>query len=208
MTDWLTDTRASYDTVAAAYADAVRGSLTGDPYVRAALSLFATLAGGDGPVADAGCGPGHVTAHLRGLGVDAFGLDLSPAMIDVARRDHPGVRFEVGSMTRLPLEDASLSGLLAWWSLVHTPDEALPQILSGFHRVLRPGAPLAVGFHAGEGARLKTEGYGGHPMHVYVYRRTPAAMTARLQEAGFTVEAELCLDPSTPSPSAVLFARS
>jgi hypothetical protein len=29
-------------------------------------------------VADVGCGPGHVTAHLRGLGVDAFGIDLSP----------------------------------------------------------------------------------------------------------------------------------
>ncbi|MEV6931002.1 class I SAM-dependent methyltransferase [Dactylosporangium sp. NPDC051485] len=207
MTDWLTDTRVSYDAVATAYADTVRDSLTADPYVRAALALFATLTGGDGPVADIGCGPGHVTAHLRASGVDAFGLDLSPGMIEVARRDHPGVRFEVGSMTRLELADASLSGLLAWWSLVHTPDEALPQILAGFHRVLRPGAPLAVGFHGGEGTRLKTEGYGGHPMHVYVHRRTAAEMTAHLREAGFTVEAELNLDPSTPTPSTVLFAR-
>ena len=49
-----------------------------------------------GPVADVGCGPGHVTAHLNKLGVDAFGIDLSPAMLDLARRDHPGLRFEVG----------------------------------------------------------------------------------------------------------------
>ena len=54
---------------------------------------------GGGPVADVGCGPGHVTAHLRDSGLDAFGIDLSPVMIDVARREHPGLRFEVGSMT-------------------------------------------------------------------------------------------------------------
>ena len=29
------------------------------------------------------------------LGIDAFGIDLSPAMIDVARHGHPGLRFEV-----------------------------------------------------------------------------------------------------------------
>ncbi len=39
---------------------------------------------------------GYVTAHLHELGIDAFGIDLSPGMIDVARRDHPGLRFEVG----------------------------------------------------------------------------------------------------------------
>jgi SAM-dependent methyltransferase len=65
-------------------------------------------------VSDAGCGPGHVTAHLRKLGLDAFGIDLSPAMIDVARREHPELRFEVGSMTDLELADASVAGLLAF----------------------------------------------------------------------------------------------
>lgn len=90
---WLADIRTSYDTVAASYAGQVREALAAEPYLRAALALLADMvqaAGGGGPVADVGCGPGHVTAHLHGLGVDAFGVDLSPAMIDVARRDHPG----------------------------------------------------------------------------------------------------------------------
>lgn len=72
-------------------------------------------------VADVGCGPGHVTAHLHKLGVDAFGVDLSPAMIDLARREHPDLRFEVGSMTDLQLADASITALLAFWSLIHVP---------------------------------------------------------------------------------------
>jgi SAM-dependent methyltransferase len=88
---WLTATRTSYDTIAVSYADHVRNAIAERPYLRSALALFADmlLAAGGGPVADVGCGPGHVTAHLLGLGIDAFGIDLSPAMIDVARRDHP-----------------------------------------------------------------------------------------------------------------------
>ena len=206
--DWLADTRVSYDTVAASYADQMREALDGAPYVRAALALFAEkvrLAGG-GSVADVGCGPGHVTAHLRELGLDAFGIDLSPAMIDVARRGYPGVRFEVGSMTELDLPDASVTGLLAFWSLVHVPDSALPEVFAQFRRVLRPGGPLAVGFHVGEGSRLKSEGYGGHPMKVYVHRRQPAQLAALMREAGFTVEAQLLLSPDAEVPGAVLFA--
>lgn len=208
--DWLTDTRASYDTVAASYADQMREALDQAPYVRAALTLFAeqVRSAGGGPVADVGCGPGHVTARLRELGLDAFGIDLSPTMIDVARREHPGVRFEVGSMTELDLPDASVAGLLAFWSLVHVPDSALPAVFAQFRRVLRAGGPLLVGFHVGAGARLKNEGYGGHPMKVYVHRRQPDQLAALLREAGFTIEAHLLMSPDAEVPGAVLFATS
>jgi SAM-dependent methyltransferase len=175
--DWLADTRTSYDTVAISYADHVRDALAEDPYLTAALALFADMVhtAGGGPVADVGCGPGHVTAHLHELGVDAFGIDLSPVMVEVARRDHPGLRFGVGSMTDLNLADASVAGLLAWWSLIHVPDDAVPLVFEHFRRALRPGAPLLLGFHVGDVSRLKTQGYGGHPMNVHVHRRPPSA---------------------------------
>jgi SAM-dependent methyltransferase len=206
---WLTDTRTSYDTVADSYAGQMREALDGKPYTRAALGLFAELvrAVGGGPVADVGCGPGHVTAHLHDSGLDAFGIDLSPVMIDVARREHPELWFEVGSMTDLPLADASVAGLVAFWSLIHVPDHALPGVLGHFRRVLRPGGPLLAGFHAGETSRLKTEGYGGHPMKVYVHRRQPAFVAAALRDAGFAVEAHMLLYPDGSLPGAVLFAR-
>ncbi|WP_412537896.1 class I SAM-dependent methyltransferase [Longispora sp. K20-0274] len=206
---WLADTRTSYDTVAANYADQVRDVLPDKPYLLAVLALLADLvrADGGGPVADVGCGPGHVTAHLRGLGVDAFGIDLSPVMVDVARRDHPGLRFEVGSMTELDLADASIAGLLAFWSLIHIPDGEVPVVLNQFRRVLRPGGPLLIGFHVGDQSSLKTEGYGGHPMKVHVHRRQPARVSGFLRDAGFTVEAEILLDPQENVPGAVLFAR-
>ncbi|MDG6106666.1 class I SAM-dependent methyltransferase [Dactylosporangium aurantiacum] len=206
---WLEDTRISYDTVALSYTELLRDTLAGLPFLRAALALFADLVAGagGGPVADVGCGPGHVTAHLRGLGVDVFGIDLSPGMVDVARREHPGIRFEVGSMTALDLPEASLGGLLGFWSLVHVPDADIPAVLEGFRRVLRPGAPLLLGFHAGDGVRLKTEGYGGHLMRVHVYRRPPERVAAWLRDAGCDVDAQLVLDPDGDAPGAVLFAR-
>ena len=206
---WLADTRTSYDTVASSYADRLRDALPGLPHLRAALGLFAETvrADGDGPVADVGCGSGHVTGHLHGLGLDAFGIDLSPAMVEVARRDHPGLRFEVGSMTELGLADASVAGLLAWWSLIHVPDEAVPTVLGHFHRVLRPGGRLMLGFHVGDTSRLKTEGYGGHPMKVYVHLRRPGQVADLLRDAGFTIEAEWLLDPDESTPGAIIFAR-
>lgn len=206
---WLEDTRESYDTVADSYADFVRDSLAEQPYLRAALALFADLvhAAGSGPVADVGCGPGHVTAHLHKLGIDAFGIDLSSAMIDLARRDHPNLRFDVGSMTDLDLSDASITGLLAFWSLIHIPDHAIPTVLGHFRRVLRPGGPLLVGFHVGEGSRLTTQGYGGHPMKVYVHRRQLDQMATWLRDAGFTVTAHILFGLDQSVPGAVVFAQ-
>jgi SAM-dependent methyltransferase len=205
---WLEDTRTSYDTVAVSYADYVRDSLDGEPYLRSALALFADIVGtGGGPVADVGCGPGQVTARLHELGIDAFGIDLSPAMIDLAQRDHPGLRFEVGSMTDLRLADASVAGLLAFWSLIHIPDERIPSVFGHFRRVLRPGGPLLLGFHVGDESRLKTQGYGGHPMKVWVHRRQPDRVASWLRDAGFTIEAQMLLDPDDSVPGAVLFAR-
>ena len=204
--EWLADTRTSYDTVASAYAELVRDAVTSQPYLRAALRLLAEQVSG-GPVADVGCGPGHFTAYLHGLGVDAFGVDLSPGMVERARRDHPGVRFEIGSMTDPDLLAGPLAGILAYWSLIHLPDAEIPGVLRGFHRALRPGGLVQIGFHVGDEVRLKTEGYGGQPMKVHVHRRPLPTMTDWLHNAGFTVDAQWLLSPDEPSTQAILFAH-
>lgn len=206
--DWLDDTRTSYDTDAEGYAEQVRGLLDGSPYLRASLALFADLvrAAGDGPVADVGCGPGYVTQHLHDLGVDAFGIDLAPEMVEVARRDHPGLRFDVGTMTDLDLADDSVAGLLAFWSVIHVPDELVPQVFAEFHRVVRPGGPVLVGFHVGDGTRTTTEGYSGRAIHVDSHRRRPAQISHWLREAGFRVEAALVMRPDDDVPGAIVIA--
>ncbi|MGW6931567.1 class I SAM-dependent DNA methyltransferase [Lentzea sp. NPDC054927] len=199
MSDWLTDTRDSYDTVAVSYTEHTRELLDRLPHVRAALRLFAEEV--DGPVADVGCGPGLVTAHLHALGADVFGVDLSPGMIELARRDHPGLRFEVGSMTE-PLGD-TVAGILAFWSLIHILDHEVPTVFEHFREALRPNGLLMIGFHVGDETRMKTQGYGGHPMRVHVHLRRPERVAGWLSEAGFTVEAQWLLG----TDGAILFAR-
>ena len=207
---WLSDTRSSYDTDASGYAEKVRGLLGEMPYLRASLALFAELAhgAGGGPVADIGCGPGYVTGHLRDLGVDAFGIDISPEMIAIARRDYPDLRFEVGTMTDLNLADNSVAGVLAFWSVIHVPDHAMPGVFEQFHRVLRPGGPLLVGFHVGDETRHTSEGYTGRPINVDSHHRPPSKIADWLRDAGFTIEAELVIRPDEDGPGAVIFGRS
>ncbi|MGG7570251.1 class I SAM-dependent methyltransferase [Streptomyces sirii] len=139
--------------------------------------------------------------------MDAFGIDLSPAMIEVARRDHPDLRFGVGSMTDLDLADASVAGLVAWYSLIHVPDDEIGSDFTHFQRVLRPGGPLLLGFHVGDESRLTTQGYGGHPMKVYIHRRQPGRVTAWLNDADFTVEAHRTLS-SAESTHGESFSRA
>jgi len=106
-------------------------------------------------------------------------------------------------MTDLRLADASVAALLAFWSLIHVPDNEIPAVFGHFRRVLRPGGPLLLGFHAGGGSRLKTEGYGGHPMKVYVHRRQPDRVAAWLRDAGLTIEAQMLLGPDDSVPGAL-----
>jgi SAM-dependent methyltransferase len=207
---WLSDTRSSYDTDASGYAEKVRGLLDGMPYLRASLALFAELVhgAGGGPVLDVGCGTGYVTGYLHDAGVAAFGVDLSPEMIAIARRDHPDLRFEVGTMTDLDLADDSVAGIVAFWSVIHVPDHAMPDVCEEFRRVLRPQGRLLVGFHVGDETRHTSEGYTGRPINVDSHHRRPSKVRDWLDGAGFTTEAELVIGPDEDVPGAVIIARS
>src|SRR5690242_11923958 len=135
-------TRASYDAVARAYAEALGDELRGKPLDRALLTAFAEQVP-DGQVLDVGCGPGHITAFLAGLGLTVAGVDLSEGMITQARTRHPSL--VQASMTALPAGDASLAGLVAFYSLIHMiADADVRAALAEFRRVLADAGLLLV----------------------------------------------------------------
>ncbi|MFD3451996.1 class I SAM-dependent methyltransferase [Streptomyces sp. NPDC058691] len=147
------ETRAAYDGVVELYASMFADGLETRPFARSMVVTFAELVRGTGNLraADVGCGPGHVTSMLHDLGLEAFGLDLSPAMVDHARRAHPALRFDEARMEALPVEDRSLGGVLSHYSMIHTPPEELPALLAEQVRVLAQGGLLLVSFYATDG---------------------------------------------------------
>jgi SAM-dependent methyltransferase len=206
---YLDSVRTSYDTVAANYAHELRDYLAEEPYDRAMLGLFAELDPGGGPVADIGCGPGRITTYLASLGLDAFGVDLSPEMVAQARSGHPSLRFAVGSMTALDLPDASLCGIVAWFSIIHTPTELLPTVFAEFGRVLRPGAELILAFQTGDEVRHIDQAY-GHPVSIDVILRPVDLVASLLHDVGLSVHTRVRCEPKgrERGPHAYLMARS
>lgn len=148
------ETRAAYDGVVELYASMFADRLETRPFARNMIGTFAELvrATGNLRAADVGCGPGHLTAMLRDLGLDAFGLDLSPVMVEHARRAHPALRFEEARMEALPVEDGTLGGVLAHYSMIHTPPGELPALLAEQVRALAPGGLLLVSFFGTDGS--------------------------------------------------------
>jgi len=194
--DFLRTARVFYDAVATDYAEHFHAWLASKPLDRALLAGFAELvrAGGVGPVADVGCGPGWVTAHLHGLGLTAFGVDLSSQMVEVARRAHPGLRFEVGSMMALDLPDGVLGGIVAMYSIIHIPQDRLPEVFAEFHRVLAPGGHVLVVFQVGDES-LHLTGAFGHAVSLDFHRRQPDRVAELLSQAGLTLWARLLREP-------------
>ena len=144
-------TRESYDAIAEAYTDWVADELTAKPHDRAVLGAFSelVLATGSAEVLDIGCGPGRITSFLAALGLTPSGLDLSPAMIELARGLYPNLDFGLGTMSALPHAEASFGGLVAWYSIIHVPDDELPVVFAEAARVLRPGGWFQLAFQLG-----------------------------------------------------------
>ncbi|GAA1283962.1 class I SAM-dependent DNA methyltransferase [Saccharothrix xinjiangensis] len=192
-TDTDTGVGAAYDAVATLYAELFGDALDTRPLERGLLAAFAELvrAHGAGPVADVGCGPGHLTAHLHALGSPAFGVDLSPAMVALARRAHPHLRFDEGSMTDLDLADGVLGGVLASYSAIHTPPPRVPAVFAEFRRVLAPGGHLLLGFYAGDDPEPREFDHRVAP----AYRWSLDALADLLRRAGFAEVARLRREP-------------
>lgn len=139
--------RSTYDVVAAKYEARFIDELRDKPFDRELLTAFAKSAGD--PVAEIGCGPGHIGAFVALWGRRVFGVDLSPHMARLA-----AVRLDfamVADMRSLPLPSDRLGGLLAFYSVIHVRRAELTPVMTEFCRVVRPGGPVLFSAHEGQG---------------------------------------------------------
>lgn len=203
---WNPDLAGDYDRIAKFYADAYANDLGRAPFDQALLNRFAELV--HGPVCDLGCGPGHVTAYLRLRGAQAFGLDLSPRMIDLARRRYPAIPFQVGDMRALDLRAGSLGAIVAFYSLIHLRRNHVVPVLQDMARVLGKNGRLLVGCHRGQQDLHADERF-GQPVSLDATLFEPAELAGYATEAGFDVEETVMRRPyefEVPLEKLYLFA--
>ena len=173
-----------YDAVAPDYADHFSAELDGKPLDRWLLERLVVLADG-GPVADAGCGPGHVAFHLAAAGAEVTGFDLSPAMVAAAQRRYPELAFSVADLRRLPppAGHGGWAGIAAWYSLVHLADTELASAVGSLASTLRSGGWLGLGLHVGPEVRHVQEWW-DHPVDLHFVLHDPRAVLAAVDAAG------------------------
>ena len=180
--------RAAHDVLAEFYAEHLAGHMDRSPADRAVLGVFCDLvrdAGIGTDVADVGCGTGRLEPFLAARGLRPQGVDLSPGMITVARRDNPGFGYQVADLRKLPFGDASLAGVVCWYSLMYLTPGDRPAAFAELARVVRPGGYLVTAFKAGDGALRRGGLTTGLGISFDVYWLPPAEMERLVAGAGF-----------------------
>ncbi len=214
--DHVSTARAFYDATADLYSRIIGTELTPaveGPVDRALLRAFVEYVKETriGPVADVGCGPGRVAGYLAENGLEVVGVDVSQAMLTVARSAHPGIRFVEGQLTDLPFPDGYLAGAVCWYSIIYTPAEHLADVCVELDRVLAPESNLLVAFQAGTGDSVhRADGYGtGLPLTSY--RHSPGEVARHMTAAGFRVHARAVREIERrheATPQAFILARA
>jgi SAM-dependent methyltransferase len=174
-----TDVRDSYARRAVEYAEQFGSIAAVHPSDLALVTSWASEM--TGPLLDAGCGPGLWTAHLAELGHDILGVDQVPEFVDRAREAYPHAQFELADIDALPDKDATVGGILAWYSLIHHEPSEIQHALAEFARVLKPAGGLLLGFFTGRDVEAFEHAV------TTAYRWPPEALAGELQAAGFEV---------------------
>jgi ubiquinone/menaquinone biosynthesis C-methylase UbiE len=119
--------------------------LINTPYRR--ILAVAKITAGD-RVLDLGCGIGNILIALAeriDFRVPAIGIDVSPTLIDIGRREieksglSEKIQLQVSPATSLPFADESFDVVLTSHVIKHLDDEALAKTFQDIHRVLAPG---------------------------------------------------------------------
>jgi SAM-dependent methyltransferase len=187
-------TRASYDTIALEYAEKFKDEMDDKPFDRDCLDRLIREVGALGPICDLGCGPGQIARYLHSRGAKTLGVDLSPKMIDEARRINPGIPFRTGDILSLPVHDGSLGGIAAFYCIIHIPWERVADALREMRRVLKPGGVLLIAFHVGEQVH-HIDRWWDKQVNLDFQDYLPVEMETRLNEAGFELVETLVREP-------------
>jgi SAM-dependent methyltransferase len=195
-------TQDAYDRLAAVWSattdDGPFNGLLERPALRSLVP--ASLAGA--VVLDAGCGSGAQAEWLLDQGAEVIGVDLSPRMVEEARRRCQGRgRFLVADLAEpLPVEPRSLDGITSSLALHYVRDWGVP--LGSFASALRPGGWAVISLDHPFGPRLPSQQGGYFDTELVTdtwskadvevsqrfWKRPLSAVSSAFADAGFVID--------------------
>jgi len=141
----------TYDKIAANYAGRFMDELDHKPNDQLLLRDFAAENKAMGTILDIGCGPGQTTKFLSDEGcTEIIGTDLSPVMVDEAKRLNPQLKFEVADMLKLQYHNNSFAAAISFYAIVNLDYPFIKTAFAEINRVLKPGSPFLFSFHTGD----------------------------------------------------------
>ena len=193
--------RHAYEGVIDGYADAFGDGLERSAFDRSVLDDAIASLPATALLVDLGCGPGQIACYLSAHGRRAFGLDLTPAMLKIARRRHNDLPLIGADLLYLPLRAGTVDGVVAWYSLHNLPRVLLSDALTEARRVLRGGGVFLVSTHVGEGEEWVEHDWHGEAEQVVITYYEPEELVALVNDHGFAVcdiRSRLPLDHERP----------
>ena len=209
MTEEKSEIEASYDRVVKRYVDEFLDELQRKPLDRELLDQFAETVRGQDKICEIGCGPGQIARYLQDRGVSMCGVDLSQEMVKCASRLNPEISFQRGDMRALEIPDASLAGIVCFYTIIHLKRKDVPHALSEMLRVLKPGGRLLLSFHGGDGELHRDQWY-DMPVSIDISLFESEEMAGYLETVGFEVERIVDREPyefEYPTRRVYAFAR-
>jgi ubiquinone/menaquinone biosynthesis C-methylase UbiE len=144
----------AYEAIAGEYGATFADELEVNEFDRGIVDAAIARVPRGGIVLDVGCGPAQVSRRVDTAGGAAIGIDLTPAMLAIARRHAPTLPLTCGDVLALPYRRDIAAATIAWYSLHNLPRLLMPMALSEMRRVLRPGGTALIATHAGQGEEM------------------------------------------------------
>ena len=152
------------------------------------LLKFAELVGKGAKVLDLGCASGYQSQLLRDRGLQVVGLDLSPKMINRARKMVRGVKFVVGDMIDMDFDANTFDVVYARASLLHIPKRLIPKVLKSVNKILKDGGTFYLAVKEGQGEEEVDDERHGIKVKRFFSFFIDSEIKKFLEDAGFTLK--------------------
>jgi len=149
-------------------------------------SFLDSLSGEQNKVLEIGCGPGNITRYLlqKRPELKILGTDIAPNMIELARKNNPGARFEVMDGRKIGQLEKKFDGIVGGYCLPYFSSEEAEKLIVDAASLLNKRGVVYLSFvddDSGESG-FKSNGQGDR---VFIYYHRMETLKKLLVENGF-----------------------